>query len=56
MAYDKASDRLPISPKPAEAVAAMLGGGLEPRLLQQVLRGLDSHARTTLRQDYRLAS
>jgi hypothetical protein len=53
--YDKASDQLSISATLTEAVAKMLRGGLQPRLLQKALRGADSHSRTTLRQDYRLS-
>jgi hypothetical protein len=53
--YDKASDRLSISATLTDAVAAMLRSGLEPpRLSKEILRGSDSHATTTLRQDYRL--
>jgi hypothetical protein len=41
--YDKATDRLSISATLTEAVASMLRGGLEPRLLKEVLRGWDSN-------------
>ena len=52
--YDKASNQLSISATLTEAVASMLRDGLEPRLLQTILRGADSRGTTTLRQDYRL--
>jgi hypothetical protein len=52
--YYKASDRLSISATLTEAVAAMLRTSLEPACGEK-LRGSDSHATTTLRQDYRLA-
>jgi hypothetical protein len=52
--YYKASDRLSISATLTEAVAAMLRTSLEPACGEK-LRGTDSHATTTLRQDYRLA-
>ena len=41
--YDKASDRLSVSATLTEAVATMLRDGLEPRLLQKILRGWDSN-------------
>jgi hypothetical protein len=41
--YDKAGDRPSICATLTEAVASMLRGGLEPRLLKEVLRGWDSN-------------
>jgi hypothetical protein len=52
--YDKASDQLSISATLTEAVAAMLRNGLEP-LCNRLLRGTDSHIRTTLSHTYRLS-
>jgi hypothetical protein len=51
--YDKASDRLSISATLTEAVAAMLRTGQEP-LCNRLLRGTDSHHRTTITHDYPL--
>ena len=41
--YAKASDRLSINATLTDAVAKVLRDGLEPRLLQKILRGWDSN-------------